>query len=43
MILGDAHIEISQTSLYEEARKSNLCHFLPNIKAKYDNYIHICM
>ena len=25
LILGDANIEISQTSLYEEARKSKLC------------------
>ena len=25
LILGDANIKISQTSLHEEARKSNLC------------------
>ena len=26
--IGDAHIEISQTSLYEEARKSNCVNFV---------------
>ena len=40
LILGDANIEISQTSLCCEARKLNFMTILPSIKAEYDNYIH---